>query len=113
MFCLITILCHRKVKRELVAEISDSSWAGAVLSILTTLLVVWLIYSELMSFLQVTTVSRLVVDQNQQAVDTLQVCLMHRSECVHLLADLIAATTCLHPAPATLSNRPCGWVPSS
>jgi hypothetical protein len=50
--CMGESLHIRKVKHELVAEISESSWAGAVLSVLTTLLVVWLIYSELTSFLQ-------------------------------------------------------------
>jgi uncharacterized membrane protein YqjE len=63
----------RKVKRELIAEISESSWAGAILSILTTVVVVWLIYSELTNYLQVSTVSRLAFDQNEKSSDTLQV----------------------------------------
>ena len=61
------------MKRELISEISESSWAGAVLSIVTAIVVLWLIYSELTNFLQVQTVSKLVIDQNQGRSDTLQV----------------------------------------
>lgn len=77
------VFLPRKVKRELIAEISESSWVGAILSILTAVVVIWLIYSELTNYLQVSTVSRLVIDQNQGGSDTLQV-----------LADLILQLRC-------------------
>ena len=65
----------RKVKRELVSEISDTTWIGASVSIGIICVILWLVYSELVSFLTVTTTSRLIFEHPRSTSDdTLQVC---------------------------------------
>jgi len=75
MSFLQSVNLYKKVKRELVQEISDASWTGALISILSIILVIWLIYSEVTGFLQVEATSRLVVNQFQEKADRVQMIL--------------------------------------
>uniref|UniRef100_A0A7S0YH40 Thioredoxin domain-containing protein n=1 Tax=Hemiselmis tepida TaxID=464990 RepID=A0A7S0YH40_9CRYP len=96
----------RRVKRELVPEITEVSWSGSVLSVLAAIGMLFLFYTEFVNFTTIETESRLLLDKYKDPKDdTLQ--LNFNMDFPHLKCDFakISATNFMGTHMAGMALR--------